>query len=193
MGAQLTVGHERYADLGAKISWFRSGYLALVAVTGYELALDPAFENRPQADSGMRRTQDDHFQVGSGGTDSLDGEADSACPRAGMASWLGRRSLGDILSISRARRHVRFMTECRTCLDPIIQYSYRYIGWPSKPTFAVRGPRPRNSCIRRVAGLRLHCPTIDCEKQWRPASSNAICPRKLRETPGQTETFSHIV
>src|SRR5580704_14552788 len=43
-GTQLTVEHRRYAELGAKISWFRSGYLALFAVTGYELALNPAFE-----------------------------------------------------------------------------------------------------------------------------------------------------
>lgn len=44
IGTQLTVEHERYSELGAKISWFRSGYLALFAVTGYELALNPAFE-----------------------------------------------------------------------------------------------------------------------------------------------------
>jgi hypothetical protein len=43
-GAQLTVEHRRFSDLGAKISWLRSGYLALFAVAGYELALDPAMQ-----------------------------------------------------------------------------------------------------------------------------------------------------
>jgi hypothetical protein len=40
----LTVEYRRFSELGAKISWFRSGYLALFAVAGYELALDPAME-----------------------------------------------------------------------------------------------------------------------------------------------------
>jgi HNH endonuclease len=43
-GAQLTVEHKRFSDLGAKISWLRSGYLALFAAVGYEFALDPAME-----------------------------------------------------------------------------------------------------------------------------------------------------
>jgi hypothetical protein len=44
LGVKLTVEHERYADLGAKISWLRSGYLALVAMAGYEVPLDPAMQ-----------------------------------------------------------------------------------------------------------------------------------------------------
>ena len=43
-GTQLTVQHEPFAELGAKISWLRSGYLALFAVQGYKLPLDPAME-----------------------------------------------------------------------------------------------------------------------------------------------------
>lgn len=43
-GAPVTVEYRKFSELGAKISWFRSGYLALFAVTGYELALDPAIE-----------------------------------------------------------------------------------------------------------------------------------------------------
>jgi hypothetical protein len=43
-GTQLTLRHESFSDLGAKISWLRSGYLALFAVAGYELALDPAMQ-----------------------------------------------------------------------------------------------------------------------------------------------------
>ena len=36
--------HEPYCELGARISWLRSGYLALFAVAGYKLALDPAMQ-----------------------------------------------------------------------------------------------------------------------------------------------------
>lgn len=43
-GTSMTVEYRKFSELGAKISWFRSGYLALFAVTGYELALDPAIE-----------------------------------------------------------------------------------------------------------------------------------------------------
>lgn len=43
-GAQLSVQHESFSELGAKISWLRSGYLALFAVAGYKLALDPAMQ-----------------------------------------------------------------------------------------------------------------------------------------------------
>lgn len=43
-GAQLAVEYKRYSKLGANISWLRSGYLALFAVNGYKLALDPAME-----------------------------------------------------------------------------------------------------------------------------------------------------
>ncbi len=43
-GASITLEHERYAELGANISWFRAGYLALVAAFGFEVAFDPAME-----------------------------------------------------------------------------------------------------------------------------------------------------
>jgi hypothetical protein len=35
---------DRYADLGANISWLRSGFLALFALYGYCFALDPALK-----------------------------------------------------------------------------------------------------------------------------------------------------
>ena len=44
VGARLTVRHEPFSELGAKIQWLRSGYLALFAVAGYQLALDPAMQ-----------------------------------------------------------------------------------------------------------------------------------------------------
>jgi hypothetical protein len=137
MGAQLTVEHERYADLGAKISWFRSGYLALVAVTGYELALDPAFE--------IVRKQilecDERKMI------SFTSEVPEHIPltvrrilhvlapewHRGWAVEFGRYfvhfpALGDTSFYDRMAAHA---------FDPITQYSYRYIGWPSEPTFGL--------------------------------------------------------
>jgi len=43
-GASLTVEHERYSELGARISWLRAGYLALVAMQGYQFVVDPALD-----------------------------------------------------------------------------------------------------------------------------------------------------
>jgi hypothetical protein len=43
-GTPLTVEYRPFSELGAKISWFRSGYLALFAAAGYQLALDPAMQ-----------------------------------------------------------------------------------------------------------------------------------------------------
>src|SRR5260370_33997731 len=36
-GASLTVEHERYSELGARINWLRAGYLALVTMRVYTL------------------------------------------------------------------------------------------------------------------------------------------------------------
>jgi hypothetical protein len=137
MGAQLTVEHERYADLGAKISWFRSGYLALVAVTGYELALDPAFE--------IVRKQilecDERKMI------TFTSEAPEHIPltvrrilhvlapewHRGWAVEFGRYfvhfpALGDMSFYDRMAAHA---------FDLVTQYSYRYMGWPSEPTFGL--------------------------------------------------------
>lgn len=43
-GSSMTVEYRRFSELGAKISWFRAGYLALFAVAGYAFALDHAME-----------------------------------------------------------------------------------------------------------------------------------------------------
>ena len=43
-GASLTLEHERYSELGARISWLRAGYLALVAMQGYRIVLDGAMD-----------------------------------------------------------------------------------------------------------------------------------------------------
>jgi HNH endonuclease len=137
MGAQLTVEHERFAELGAKISWFRSGYLALFAVTGYELALNPAFE--------IVRKQilecDERKMI------TFTSEAPEDIPltvkrilrvlapewHRGWAVEFGRYfvhfpELGDNLFYDRMAAHA---------FDPITQYTYRYMGWPSEPTFGL--------------------------------------------------------
>jgi hypothetical protein len=44
VGAQLMLQYESFSELGAKISWLRSGYLALFAMAGYEVAFDPAMQ-----------------------------------------------------------------------------------------------------------------------------------------------------
>jgi hypothetical protein len=44
VGAPVTVEHERYSELRARISWLRAGYLALVAMHGYKIVLDPAMD-----------------------------------------------------------------------------------------------------------------------------------------------------
>ena len=40
-GTPLTVEHERYSELGARISWLRAGYLALVAMEATRLFSTP--------------------------------------------------------------------------------------------------------------------------------------------------------
>jgi len=40
----VTFDGDRYSELGAKMSWFRSGYLALFAAYGYRFSFDPAIE-----------------------------------------------------------------------------------------------------------------------------------------------------
>jgi len=43
-GISLTGEHERYSELGARISWLRAGHLALVAMEGCKIVLDPAMD-----------------------------------------------------------------------------------------------------------------------------------------------------
>lgn len=136
-GAQLMVEHARFAELGAKISWFRAGYLALFAVSGYELAVDPAFE--------IVRQQilecDERKMI------SFTSEAREDIPLTvrrilrvlapewhhGWAVEFGRYFvhfpvLGDTSFYDRMAAHA---------LDPISQYTYRYVGWPRQPTFGL--------------------------------------------------------
>ena len=134
MGAQLTVKHERYAELGAKISWFRSGYLALFAVAGYELALDPAFEivREQILECDERKMVTFTSEVPEDIALTVRRILRVLAPEwhHGWAVEFGRYfvhfpALGDTSFYDRMAAHVS---------DSII-YRYQYMGWPSEPTF----------------------------------------------------------
>ena len=136
-GAQLMVEHERYAELGAKISWFRSGYLALCAVTGYELVLNPAFEIvRKQI------LECDERKMITFTSEALE-DIRLTVKRIlrvlapewhrGWAVEFGRYfvhfpALDDDSFYDRMAAHA---------FDPITQYTYRNMRWPSEPTFGL--------------------------------------------------------
>ena len=139
VGTQLTVEHQRFADLGAKISWFRSGYLALFAVAGYELAVDPA----------MQIVRKQILECDERQMLCFTSEATQAIPltvrrimrvlgpewHRGWAVQFGPYfvqfpSAGDMSFYDRLAAHAR---------EPVTQYTYQYVGWPSEPTFGLRG------------------------------------------------------
>jgi hypothetical protein len=134
IGAQLTVEHERYAELGAKISWFRSGYLALFAVTGYELALNPAFEivRKQILECDERKMITFTSEVPEDIPLTVRRILRVLAPEwhRGWAVEFGRYfvhfpALGDTSFYDRMAAHAS---------DPVI-YTYRHMGWPSGPTF----------------------------------------------------------
>lgn len=137
MGAQLTVEHERYAELRAKISWFRSGYLALFAVTGYELALNPAFEivRKQILECDERKMIAFTSEVPEDIPLTVKRILGVLAPEwhHGYAVEFGRYfvhfpALGDTSFYDRMAAHA---------FDPITEYIYRYLGWPTEPTFGL--------------------------------------------------------
>jgi hypothetical protein len=135
-GASLTVEYRRFSELGAKISWFRSGYLALFAVAGYELALDPAME----IVRGQILQCDERRMV------TFTSEAPDNIPLSvhrilrvlapdwhrGWAVQFGRYfvhfpSAGDMGLYDRMATHGSAVTPYTT--------TYEYVGWPVEPTF----------------------------------------------------------
>ena len=137
MGAQLTVEHERYAELGAKISWFRSGYLALFAVAGYEVALNPAFEivRKQILECDERKMITFTSEVQEDVPLSVKRILRVLAPEwhHGYAVEFGRYfvhfpALGDTSFYDRMAAHA---------FDPITHYTYRYLGWPTEPTFGL--------------------------------------------------------
>jgi len=157
-GSSMTVQYRRFSELGAKISWFRAGYLALFAVAGYAFALDPATEI-------VRRQilQCDERQVVTFTSEVSDDTASSVhrilrvrAPdwHRGWAVEFGRYfvhfpSAGDM----------DFYDRLATCGSAVTPYmtTYEYVGWPSEPTFglaASTGETSSDRCVIRWPSAR---------------------------------------
>ncbi|MSV34464.1 MAG: hypothetical protein EXQ47_02535 [Bryobacterales bacterium] len=137
-GASLTVEHERYSELGARISWLRAGYLALVAMEGYKIVLDPAME--------IVRTQIQECDERRMLTFVADAQADFPMTirrvlRVLEPAWhrgctvqfgpylVNLPSLGDMTIYERLANNG---------LSPAVQHTtYEYVGWPITPTFGI--------------------------------------------------------
>jgi HNH endonuclease len=135
-GTQLTVEHESFSELGAKISWLRSGYLALFAVAGYKSALDPA----------MQIVRQQILECDERKMITFTSEAQQDIPlterrilrvlapqwHLGWAVQFGRYfvqfpSPGDMSFYDRL---------AASGLEPVVQNTtYENMGWPDKPTF----------------------------------------------------------
>jgi hypothetical protein len=143
-GASLTVEHERYSELGARISWLRAGYLALVAIEGYKIVFDPAMDIvRMQI-----RECDERRML----TFVADAQEDfpltirrvlRVLEPAWHRGWtvqfgpylVNLPSLGDMTFYERL---------ANKGLSPRVQHTtYQYVGWPSTPTFGL----PQNVAI----------------------------------------------
>jgi len=138
VGASMTVEHERYSELGANISWLRAGYLALVAMQGYKIVLDPAMD--------IVRTQIRECDERRMLTFVADTQEDvpltirrvlrvlNPAWHRGWTVQFGRYlvnlpSLGDMTFYERL---------AKDGLNPTVQYTtYEYVGWPTTPNFGV--------------------------------------------------------
>lgn len=138
-GAQLTVQHESFSELSAKISWLRSGYLALFAVAGYKLALDPAMQivrkQILECEEWQMITFTSEAQQDIPLTERRILRVLSPQWHRGWAVQFGRYfvqfpSPGDMSFYDRMAAHG---------LEPVVQHTtYRNLGWPIQPTFGLR-------------------------------------------------------
>jgi HNH endonuclease len=135
-GSSMTVEYRRFSELGAKISWFRAGYLAIFAVAGYRFALDPAMEivRRQILECDERRILTFTSEVPDDIPLSVYRILRVISPdwHRGWAVEFGRYflhfpSAGDL----------GFYQRMATCGSTIIPYTttYKYVGWPTEPTF----------------------------------------------------------
>ena len=140
-GASVTVEHERYSELGARISWLRAGYLALVAMQGYEIVLDPAMD--------IVRTQIRECDERRMLTFVADAQEDfpptirrvlRVLDPAWHRGWtvqfggylVNLPSLGDMTIYERLAKNG---------LSPTVQHTtYEYVGWPATPSFGLSHP-----------------------------------------------------
>lgn len=137
-GASITVEYERYSELGARISWLRAGYLALVAMKGSTIVLDPAMD--------IVRTQIRECDERRILTFVADAQEDVPLTirrvlRVVEPAWhlgwtvqfgsylVNLPSLGDMTFYERLALNG---------LSPNLQHTtYEYVGWPTTPTFGL--------------------------------------------------------
>lgn len=143
VGTSLTVEHERYSELGARISWLRAGYLALVAMEGYKIVLDPAMD--------IVRTQIRECDERRMLTFVADAQENfpltirrvlRVLEPAWHVGWtvqfgpylVNLPSLGDMSFYERLANNG---------LSPTVQQTtYEYVGWPATPTFGLLQNKP---------------------------------------------------
>lgn len=137
-GTPLGVQYQPYADLGVKISWLRSGYLALFAWAGYKVALDPAMrivrEQILECDERKMITFTQKLPDEIPFTERRILQAIEPSWHRGWAVQFGRYvvqfpSPGDVDFYERLAAHA---------LEPLVQYTtYQNKGWPTSPTFGL--------------------------------------------------------
>jgi 5-methylcytosine-specific restriction endonuclease McrA len=150
-GSSITVQYRRFSELGAKISWFRAGYLALFAVAGYAFALDPAMEivRRQILECDERRMVTFTSEVSEDIALSVHRILRVRAPdwHSGWAVEFGRYflhfpSAGDMGFYDR-------MATCGSAVTPYMT-TYEYVGWPTEPTFGcvtLRVEQISESCV----------------------------------------------
>lgn len=135
-GRSMTVEYRRFSELGAKISWFRAGYLALFAVAGYAFALDPAMElvRNQILECDERRMVTFTSEVSDDIPLSVHRILRVRAPdwHRGWTVEFGRYflhfpSAGDMDFYER-------MATCGSAATPYTT-TYEYLGWPTEPTF----------------------------------------------------------
>ncbi len=135
-GSPITVQYRRFSELGAKISWFRAGYLAVFAVAGYAFALDPAIEivRHLILECDERQVVTFTSEVSEDIALSVHRILRVQAPdwHRGWAVEFGRYfvhfpSAGDMDFYDR-------MATCGSAVTPYVA-TYEYVGWPTEPTF----------------------------------------------------------
>ena len=159
-GSSMTVQYRRFSELGAKISWFRAGYLALFAVAGYAFALDPAMDivRRQILECDERRMVTFTSEVPDDIALSVHRIFRVLAPdwHRGWVVEFGRYCLhfpsaGDMDFYDR-------MATSGSAVTPYTM-TFEYVGWPTEPTFgsaASPGAASVDRCVIRwptVAGV----------------------------------------
>ena len=156
-GSSITVQYREFSELGAKISWFRAGYLALFAVAGYTFALDPAMEivRHQILECDERRMVTFTSEVSDDIALSVHRILRVRAPdwHRGWAVEFGRYflhfpSAGDMDFYDR-------MATCGSAVTPYVT-TYEYVGWPTEPTFgraALPGDTYSGNCVIRWSSV----------------------------------------